>query len=51
LLPVTLVASSRSAKSATGLIEIELASGRRIRVDGSFDPAALRRVIDILDMR
>jgi transposase len=51
LMPVALVASRRTAKSETGLIEIELSSGQRIRVDGSFDSAALRRVIDILDAR
>ena len=51
LMPVALVASRRTAKSETGVIEIELSSGQRIRVDGSFDSAALRRVIDILDAR
>jgi len=37
--------------SGSGIIEIELAGGRRVRVDGSVDVAALRRVIDILDLR
>ena len=50
-MPVALVAGRRTAKPETGLIEIELSSGQRIRVDGSFDSAALRRVIDILDAR
>jgi len=57
--PVMLAApqSARATKSgspegmSSGLIEIELAHGRRIRVDGSVDVAVLRRVIDILDLR
>ena len=32
-----------------GLIEIELVGGRRLRVDGSVDAAALRRVIAVLE--
>ena len=36
---------------SSGLIEIELSHGRRIRVDSSVDVAALRRVIDILELR
>jgi len=32
-----------------GLIEIELVGGRRLRVDGSVDAAALRRVIEVLE--
>jgi transposase len=40
------VASSRS-----GLIEISLGGGRRIRVDASFDAAALARVLDVLERR
>jgi transposase len=32
-----------------GLIEIELVGGRRLRVDGSVDAAALRRVIAALE--
>jgi len=51
LMPVALVANRRTARCERGLIEIELSSGQRIRVDGSFDSAALRRVIDILDAR
>jgi transposase len=34
-----------------GLIEIELVSGRRIRVDASVDAGALKRVIAVLDER
>jgi len=35
----------------SGLIEIELANGRRLRVDGPIDAAALRRVIEVLEGR
>jgi len=34
-----------------GLIEIELAGGRRVRVDGSIDAGVLRRVIEVLEGR
>src|SRR5947207_1179650 len=34
-----------------GLIEIELAGGRRVRVAGAVDVVALRRVIEVLDGR
>jgi transposase len=34
-----------------GLIEIELVGGRRLRVDGSVDAGALRRVIAVLEGR
>jgi transposase len=34
-----------------GIIEIELAGGRRIRVDGSVDVKVLKRVVDLLDDR
>ena len=39
-----------SAK-ASGLIEIELTSGCRLRVDSSVDADTLRRVIEVLDGR
>jgi len=45
------VRSVSPAGMSSGLIEIELSHGRRIRVDGSVDVAALRRVIDILELR
>ena len=35
----------------TGLIEIELGAGRRLRVDREVDAAALRRVLDALGER
>jgi len=41
--------ASGSPKSC--LIEIELAGGRRLRVDGSVDAAALRQVIEVLEGR
>jgi hypothetical protein len=34
-----------------GLMEIELRSGRRVRVDASVDASALKRVIDALEER
>jgi len=34
-----------------GLIEIELVGGRRLRIDGSVDAVALRRVIEVLEGR
>jgi transposase len=34
-----------------GLIEIDLADGRRVRVDAQFDAEALRRVLDVLERR
>jgi len=33
----------------SGLIEIELVGGRRIRVDGTVDTGVLKRVIDALE--
>jgi len=55
--PVALPApAARSSSAGTGagrcgLIEIELIGGRRLRVDGSIDVAALRRVIEVLEGR
>lgn len=57
--PVMLAArhAARGLKSASpvgissGLIEIDLSHGRRIRVDSSVDVAVLRRVIEILELR
>jgi transposase len=42
-------ASGRRTKS--GLIEIELGSGRRVRVDSEVDADALRRVLSVLSER
>ena len=41
--------SGRRAKS--GVIEIELGSGRRVRVDSEVDADALRRVLNVLSER
>jgi transposase len=35
----------------SGLIEIDLGAGRRVRVDAQFDAEALRRVLDVLEQR
>jgi transposase len=43
--------SMRPADSRSGLMEIELRGGRRVRVDGSVDVNALKRVIDALEER
>jgi transposase len=40
-----------AASSRSGLIEISLGGGRRVRVDASFDAAALARVLDVLERR
>jgi len=47
-LPVEIVAETRSAPAAPAAgnhIEIELASGHRMRISGSYDPEALARLI------
>jgi transposase len=40
---------SRFGEGRSGLIEIELAGGRRLRIDGTVDTGALKRVIDALE--
>jgi len=51
--PAVATASSGRDRSAgdSGLIEIELQSGVRVRVDGGVDGEALRRVLDALGSR
>jgi transposase len=44
-------ASRRRRRKKAGLIEIELESGRRVRVDRDVDAAALERVLDVLARR
>ena len=44
-------ASRRRRRRKAGLIEIELAGGRRVRVDRDVDAAALERVLDVLARR
>jgi transposase len=41
----------RRRRKKAGLIEIELAGGRRVRVDRDVDAAALERVLDVLARR
>jgi transposase len=41
----------RRRRKTAGLIEIELAGGRRVRVDRDVDAAALGRVLDVLARR
>jgi transposase len=41
----------RRRRQKAGLIEIELAGGRRVRVDRDVDAAALERVLDVLSRR
>jgi transposase len=41
----------RRSRRSSGLIEIALGSGRRLRVDRDVDADALRRVLDVLDRR
>jgi len=43
--------TSRALGPDSGLIEIELASGRRVRLSGPVDVQALRRVIAVLEGR
>ncbi|HEX2646381.1 MAG TPA: hypothetical protein VHO95_04075, partial [Candidatus Dormibacteraeota bacterium] len=40
--------SRRHRRKKTGLIEIELGGGHRVRVDRDVDAAALGRVLDVL---
>ena len=44
-------APRRRRRKKAGLIEIELGSGRRVRVDRDVDAAALERVLDVLARR
>ncbi|MGE5115477.1 MAG: IS66-like element accessory protein TnpA [Betaproteobacteria bacterium] len=52
--PVALPAPASGAGARDGqgsVIEIELIGGRRVRVDGSIDASALRRVLEVLEGR
>jgi transposase len=44
-------APRRRRRKKAGLVEIELAGGRRVRVDRDVDAAALERVLDVLARR
>jgi transposase len=50
LVPVE-IAGGASTSAGSGVIEIELALGVRIRVSGRVDAAALRQVLDVLSRR
>ncbi len=43
--------ASRPRRRKTGVIEIDLSGGRRLKVDRDVDAGALRRVLDALDGR
>jgi len=50
-LPGPIAEAPRRRRRKAGLIEIELAGGRRVRVDRDVDAAALERVLDVLARR
>ena len=49
--PIVAAEAPRRRRRKAGLIEIELAGGRRVRVDRDVDAAALERVLDVLARR
>lgn len=52
--PVLIAPEARAfagSPAIAGVMEIELAGGRRVRMDASVDTTALRRVIDVLERR
>jgi transposase len=58
LVPVTIVPMTatdtpppRRRRRRSGMIEIEVSGGRRVRVGGDVDAEALRRVLDVLEER
>ena len=51
LVPVALTGREACASAGTGVIEIELAHGARVRVSGRVDAAALGQVLEILSRR
>lgn len=48
---VAVAEPTRRSRRSSGMIEIALGSGRRLRVDRDVDADALRRVLDVLDRR
>jgi transposase len=50
-MPLAEAGATASSASAVGTGQIELIGGRRLRVDGTVDAAALRRVIEVLEER
>jgi len=51
LVPVAIAGRDACASGGTGMIEIELAHGARVRVSGRVDAAALRQVLEVLSRR
>jgi transposase len=51
LVPVSIAGREASAAAGSGVIEIELAHGARVRVSGRVDAAALGQVLEILSRR
>ena len=49
--PAMVDSAPRRRRKKAGVIEIELESGRRVRVDRDVDAAALERVLDVLAKR
>jgi transposase len=47
----TTIDQPRATGGRSGLIEVSLGGGRRVRVDASVDAAALARVLDVLERR
>jgi transposase len=48
LVPVAIAGREASGSAGTGVIEIELAPGARVRVSGRVDAAALGQVLEVL---
>jgi transposase len=51
LVPVAIAGREASASAGTGVIEIELVHGARVRVSGRIDAVALRQVLEMLSRR
>ena len=51
LVPVAIAGRDACASGGTGVIEIELSHGARVRVSGRVDAAALGQVLEILSRR
>ena len=51
LVPVAIAGREACACAGTGVIEIEIAPGARVRVSGRVDETALRQVLEILSRR
>ena len=51
LVPVAIAGRDSTASAGSGVIEIELGHGARVRVSGAVDGLALRQVLEILSRR